>query len=79
MSRLKFRSIRTRLIQFMLFATIIPLTLSLVITLLHTRESVKEQTVNENIRLIYQGKTNLDNYLNGINRASPRSIQTLTF
>ncbi|GAA0406002.1 cache domain-containing sensor histidine kinase [Paenibacillus motobuensis] len=67
---MKFRSIRTRLIQFMLFATIIPLTLSLVITLLHTRESVKEQTVNENIRLIYQGKTNLDNYLSGINRAS---------
>lgn len=67
---MKFRSIQTRLIYFMLFATIIPLTLSLIITLLHTRESVKEQTVNENIRLIYQGKTNLDNYLSSINRAS---------
>lgn len=67
---MKFRSIRTRLIKFMLLATTVPLILSLVITLLHTRESVKEQTVNENVRLIYQGKTNLVNYLNGINRAS---------
>ncbi len=67
---MKFRSIRTRLFKFMLFATIIPLTVSLVITLFYTRESVKEQALNENIRLIYQGKTNLDNYLSGINRAS---------
>ncbi|MFC7680547.1 sensor histidine kinase [Paenibacillus sp. GCM10028914] len=67
---MKIRSIRTRLIQFMLAVTTIPLLLSLVITLFHTRESVKEQTVNENIRLIYQGKTNLTNYLNNINRAS---------
>ncbi|MBP2002238.1 two-component system sensor histidine kinase YesM [Paenibacillus shirakamiensis] len=67
---MKFRSIRTRLIQFMLLATTIPLSLSLIFTLVHTRESVKEQTVNENVRLMYQGKTNLVNYLNGINRAS---------
>lgn len=67
---MKMRSIRTRLIQFMLAVTTIPLLLSLVITLFHTRESVKEQTVNENERLIYQGKTNLSNYLNNINRAS---------
>ncbi|KKO51466.1 cache domain-containing sensor histidine kinase [Paenibacillus sp. DMB20] len=67
---MKTRSIRTRLIQFMLAVTTIPLLLSLMITLMHTRESVKEQTVNENMRLIYQGKTNLANYLNSINRAS---------
>lgn len=67
---MKTRSIRTRLIQFMLAVTTIPLLLSLMITLMHTRESVKEQTVNENMRLIYQGKTNLANYLSSINRAS---------
>lgn len=63
-------SIRQRLIKFMLIITIIPLVLSLVITLIHTRESVKEQSINENTRLIFQGKTNLVNYLNNISRAS---------
>lgn len=67
---MKYRSIQTRLIQFMLAVTTIPLLLSLFITFTHTRESVKEQTVNENVRLIYQGATNLMNYLQGIDRAS---------
>ncbi|MGG3310032.1 sensor histidine kinase [Paenibacillus sp. 2KB_20] len=67
---MKYRSIQTRLITFMLAVTTIPLLLSLFITFTHTRESVKEQTVNENIRLIYQGATNLMNYLRGIDRAS---------
>ncbi|MFE0560685.1 sensor histidine kinase [Paenibacillus sp. NPDC058910] len=67
---MKYRSIQTRLITFMLAVTTIPLLLSLFITFTHTRESVKEQTVNENIRLIYQGATNLMNYLHGIDRAS---------
>ncbi|MGG3284144.1 cache domain-containing sensor histidine kinase [Paenibacillus solani] len=67
---MKYRSIQSRLITFMLAVTTIPLLLSLIITFTHTRESVKEQTVNENIRLIYQGATNLMNYLRGIDRAS---------
>ncbi|MEC0308559.1 histidine kinase [Paenibacillus lautus] len=67
---MKYRSIQTRLITFMLAVTTIPLLLSLLITFTHTRESVKEQTVDENIRLIYQGATNLMNYLRGIDRAS---------
>lgn len=67
---MKSHSIRTRLIQFMLVVTIVPLVLSLVITLIHTRESVKEQSMSENARLIFQGKTNLVNYLNNINSAS---------
>ncbi|MCU6709281.1 histidine kinase [Paenibacillus sp. J5C_2022] len=54
----------------MLIVTIIPLTLSLFITLFHTRESIKEQSMSENTRLIFQGKTNLVNYLNNINHAS---------
>lgn len=67
---MKYRSIQSRLITFMLAVTTIPLLLSLIITFTHTRESVKEQTINENIRLIYQGGTNLANYLRGIDRAS---------
>ena len=67
---MKYRSIQTRLITFMLAVTTIPLLLSLLITFTHTRESVKEQTVDENVRLIYQGATNLMNYLRGIDRAS---------
>ncbi|WP_106769055.1 cache domain-containing sensor histidine kinase [Paenibacillus faecalis] len=67
---MKVRSIRSRLIQFMLVVTTIPLLLSLIITWAHTRESVKEQTVNENVRLIYQGTTNLTNYLSNINQDS---------
>ncbi|AWP29734.1 histidine kinase [Paenibacillus sp. Cedars] len=67
---MKYRSIQTRLIQFMLAVTTIPLLLSLFITFTHTRESVKEQTVNENVRLNYQGATNQMNYLRGIDRAS---------
>ncbi|QMV42014.1 cache domain-containing sensor histidine kinase [Cohnella cholangitidis] len=67
---MKSHSIRQRLIKFMLIITVVPLVLSLVITLIHTRESVKEQSVNENARLIFQGKTNLVNYLGNINRAS---------
>ncbi|WP_018758744.1 cache domain-containing sensor histidine kinase [Paenibacillus terrigena] len=68
--KLKSHSIRTRLIQFMLVVTTIPLVLSLIITLIHTRESIKEQSISENAKLIFQGKTNLVNYLNNINRAS---------
>ncbi|UVI30433.1 cache domain-containing sensor histidine kinase [Paenibacillus spongiae] len=67
---MKSHSIRKRLIQFMLAVTIIPLILSQVITIIHTRESIKEQSVSENARLIFQGKTNLVNYLSNINRAS---------
>ncbi|RJX37223.1 sensor histidine kinase [Paenibacillus pinisoli] len=67
---MKTYSIRRKLIAFMLAVTIIPLTLSLVITLVYTKESIKEQSMGENARLIFQGKTNLVNYLNNINRAS---------
>ncbi|NMO98096.1 cache domain-containing sensor histidine kinase [Paenibacillus lemnae] len=67
---MKTRSIRSRLIQFMLAATTIPLLLSLMITHMYTRESVRDQTVEENVRLIYQGKTNLINYLDNVNRSS---------
>ncbi|MDO7906674.1 histidine kinase [Paenibacillus sp. JX-17] len=67
---MKFRSIRSRLIQFMLLAVIVPLVLSMTFTFLQTKHSLREQSVAENERLIYQGATNIDNYLDSINRAS---------
>ncbi len=67
---MKFRSIRSRLIQFMLLATTIPLLLSISITYIHTKETIKEQSLEENKHLIFQGKTNLNNYLDNINKAS---------
>lgn len=67
---MKFRSIRSRLIQFMLLATTIPLLLSISITYIHTKETIKEQALEENRHLIFQGKTNLSNYLDNINKAS---------
>ncbi|MED5020601.1 sensor histidine kinase [Paenibacillus chibensis] len=67
---LKFQSIRSRMIQFMLLATTIPLLLSISITYIHTKETIKEQALEENQHLIFQGKTNLNNYLDNINKAS---------
>ncbi|GIO32305.1 histidine kinase [Paenibacillus albilobatus] len=67
---IKFRSIRSRLIQFMLLATTIPLLLSISITYIHTKETIKEQALEENRHLIFQGKTNVSNYLDNINKAS---------
>lgn len=67
---MKFRSIRSRLIMFMLIATIVPLILSISITYIHTKETIKEQSIHENKQLIFQGTTNLVNYLDSINHAS---------
>lgn len=66
----KFRSIRSRLIQFMLLATTIPILLSISITYIHTKETIKGQSLEENRHLIFQGTTNLKNYLDNINKAS---------
>ncbi|MFU1798528.1 cache domain-containing sensor histidine kinase [Paenibacillus azoreducens] len=67
---MKFRSIRSRLIQFMLLATTIPILLSISITYIHTKETIKGQSLEENRHLIFQGTTNLKNYLDNINKAS---------
>ncbi|GAB6992079.1 cache domain-containing sensor histidine kinase [Paenibacillus pini] len=67
---MKFRSIRYNLIQFMLVATIIPLILSISITYIHTKETIRKQALQENKQLIFQGKTNLANYLDNLNRST---------
>ncbi|MDP4098543.1 histidine kinase [Paenibacillus sp. P96] len=67
---MKFRSIRFRLSAFMLAAVAIPLLLSMTITFLLTKQSLREQTTAENERLIFQGAANLEHYLQSVNQAS---------
>lgn len=67
---MKMDSIRNKLIVFMIAVTIIPMAFSLVVTFTYSRESGKKQAIEENTRLIFQGKTNLENYLAAISRAS---------
>lgn len=56
-------SIRNKLIVVLLLITIIPFGSSIVITYLYTKESLKDQFVDENVNLLYQGKLNLEGYI----------------
>jgi two-component system, sensor histidine kinase YesM len=60
-------SIRNKLIVFLLVATIVPFGASIIITYFHTKESLKNQVVQENSNLLYQGKINLEGYINELN------------
>ncbi|WP_394136566.1 sensor histidine kinase [Cytobacillus oceanisediminis] len=60
-------SIRNKLIVLLLIATIVPFGASIVITYYHTTESLKNQAVKENSNLLYQGKVNLESYINELN------------
>ncbi len=63
-------SIRNKLIVFMLVATVLPFATSIAITYFYTKQSVTEQTVVENRKLIQQGTRNVIQYLNVINKTS---------
>lgn len=60
-------SIRKRLIILLLLATIIPFGTSIIITYYHTKESFKDQVIQENSNLLFQGKVNLESYLAELN------------
>ncbi|MBU8880157.1 sensor histidine kinase [Bacillus sp. FJAT-29790] len=61
-------SIRNKLIILLMITTILPFGTSIIITYIHTKESLKNQVVQENSNLLYQGKVNLENYINELNR-----------
>jgi two-component system sensor histidine kinase YesM len=63
-------SIRNQLIVFLLVATIVPIGLSMYITYIYTKESLKDRAVAENTQLIYQGRTNLLNFTDTLSAAS---------
>ncbi|URM32258.1 sensor histidine kinase [Cytobacillus firmus] len=58
------RSIRNKLIVLLMVATIVPFGASIIITYYHTAESLKDQAIKENSNLLYQGKVNLEGYIN---------------
>lgn len=60
-------SIRNKLILLLLVTIIVPFVTSIIFTYLHTKESLKDQLVQENSNLLYQGKVNLENYINELN------------
>lgn len=63
-------SIRNKLIVFLLVATIIPIGTSIIITYFFTKRSIANETVQNSSNLIYQGKTNIINYLRVLEQSS---------
>lgn len=61
-------SIRNKLIILLLLTTILPFGTSIIITYIHTKDSFTNRVVQENSNLLYQGKVNLENYINELNR-----------
>ncbi|MFB9276707.1 cache domain-containing sensor histidine kinase [Cohnella cellulosilytica] len=59
-----FTSIRTKMMLFLLAATLIPILASILITYSLTTSKVTRETLRSNADLLFQGKTNLLNYMN---------------
>ncbi|WP_058307330.1 sensor histidine kinase [Gracilibacillus massiliensis] len=60
------KSIRNKLIVLLLAITIIPFGTSIVITYFYTKESLKDEFIEENVNLLYQGKLNIESYINDL-------------
>ncbi|RIW29576.1 sensor histidine kinase [Bacillus salacetis] len=60
-------SIRNKLVILLMVSTIIPFGSSIIITYLYTKNSIEEEVVQESSNLLYQGKINLENYINELN------------
>ncbi|OXM82569.1 sensor histidine kinase [Paenibacillus rigui] len=63
-------SIRRQLIALMSAAVILPISISILLTNFFTTKMIDEQTMEENIRLLSEGKQNIATYLDSINHAS---------
>ncbi|HIW34081.1 MAG TPA: cache domain-containing protein, partial [Candidatus Paenibacillus intestinavium] len=76
---LKFKTIRSKLIVFLLLATIIPISATMFVSYFYTNESLKERVASENMNLLFQGANNLSTLLDNLNRASSNiyTIQSL--
>ncbi|SHM78032.1 cache domain-containing sensor histidine kinase [Gracilibacillus kekensis] len=59
-------SIRNKLIVLLLAITIIPFGTSILITYFYTKESLKDQFIEENVNLLYQGGRNVESYINDL-------------
>ncbi|MFD1175078.1 sensor histidine kinase [Paenibacillus puldeungensis] len=67
---LRWNSIRTKLIVFLLIPTVICIAAAIFINYSYTTESLRTRMVEENKNLLYQGYRNIDSYLKEINRIS---------
>jgi len=76
---LKFKTIRSKLIVFLLIATIIPITTTMLVSYYSTNKSLKQRVAAENMNLLFQGANNLSTLLDSLNRASSNiyTIQSL--
>lgn len=63
-------SIRNKLIVFLLIAIILPMIISIFISYMYTRESLKREFIRENLNTVYQGKSSIQEYLENINQVS---------
>ncbi|RED63771.1 sensor histidine kinase [Cohnella lupini] len=65
-----FNSIRNKMIVFLIAATLIPILASIIITYSLTTSKVTKETLKSNADLLFQGKTNLLNYMNAAHQAT---------
>ena len=61
------KSIRNKLIALLMITTILPFGSSIIITYLYTKNSIEDEVVQESSNLLYQGKINLESYLDELN------------
>ncbi|WP_342547576.1 sensor histidine kinase [Paenibacillus sp. FSL P2-0089] len=61
-------SIRTRLMALVLLASVIPSGISVTFSYLYTRQSVTDQSVKQNTKLLTLGEANLRSYFSGMNQ-----------
>jgi two-component system sensor histidine kinase YesM len=69
-TRLIRSSIRNKLIVFLLAATIVPISTSIIITYFFTKQTVSGEAVISNSNLIHQAETNILNYLKVVEQSS---------
>ncbi len=67
---MKWNSIRTKLIVFMLLPIVICTGAAMTVSYSHTTNSLRTRAVEENTNLLYQGYRNIDSLLQEINRVS---------
>lgn len=67
---MKWNSIRTKLIVFMLIAAVVPIVATMFVTYFYTTNSLKTRVAQEDANLLYQGQRNLVGLLDDLNRNS---------
>lgn len=67
---MKWNSIRTKLIVFMLLPTILCIVATMIVSYTHTTQSLRTRAVEENKDLLYQGYRNINSLLGELNRIS---------